>query len=160
MKTLSRFLFDHTAAVLAPKLQQTLFHHVRLSLASGDAAAVDPTTTPYHSDLHWHVSTASRRIFICAPPVARHSCATAGPTRAPFGVAYTPQPLPIGAIFMRMRPTRDLFDRRNDLLESTESCRSVCLGENTDLSIVAMTTGFAAPDLVARRSRPRCKSPP
>jgi len=52
MKTLSRFLVDHAAAVLAPKLQQTLFHHVRLSLASGDAAAADPKTTPYHSDLH------------------------------------------------------------------------------------------------------------
>jgi hypothetical protein len=53
MKTLSRFLVDQAVAVLAPKLQQALFHHVRLSLASGDAAAVDPKTTSSHSDLHW-----------------------------------------------------------------------------------------------------------
>ena len=75
----------------------------------------------------------------------RHSCATAGPTRAPFGVAYTPQPSQIGAIFMRARPTRDLFECRSDLLESTESCRSVCLGENTDLSIVVIDNGIRGP---------------
>jgi hypothetical protein len=75
----------------------------------------------------------------------RHSCATAGPTRAPFGVAYAPQASPIGAIFMRAQPTRDLFDRRSDLLESTESRRSVCLGENTDLSIVVIDNGIRGP---------------
>lgn len=75
----------------------------------------------------------------------RHSCATAGPTRAPFGVTYTPQPSPIGAIFMRARPTRDQFECRSDLLESTESCRSVCLGENADLSIVVIDNGSRGP---------------
>jgi len=75
----------------------------------------------------------------------RHSCVTAGTTRVPFGVAYTPQPSQIGAIFRRERPTRDLFDRRSDLLASTESCRSVWLGENTDLSIVVIDNGIRGP---------------
>lgn len=145
MKTLSRFLVDQAVAVLAPKLQQALFHHVRLSLASGDAAAVVQKQRritricigrehSLASDLQMHSS--GRR---------RHSCATAGPTRAPFGVTYTPQPSPIGAIFMRARPTRDRFECRSDLLESTESCRSVCLGENADLSIVVIDNGSRGP---------------
>ena len=46
---------------------------------------------------------------------------------------------------MRARPTGDLFDRRSDLLESTESCRSVCLGDNTDLSIVVIDNGIRGP---------------
>jgi hypothetical protein len=56
-----------------------------ISLAGRDAAVVDPTTTPYHSDMRWHVSTTSRRIFRCAPSGRRHKlCQTAGQTRAPF----------------------------------------------------------------------------
>jgi hypothetical protein len=146
MKTLSRFLVDQAVAVLAPKLQQALFHHVRLSLASGDAAGSRSKNNVISlgvcigrehslaSDLQ--MRSSGRR---------RHSCATAGPTRAPFGVRYTPQPSPIGAIFMRARPTRDRFECRSDLLESTESCRSVCLGENADLSIVVIDNGSRGP---------------
>ena len=46
---------------------------------------------------------------------------------------------------MRARPTRDLFDRLSDLLDSTESRRSVCLGDNTDLSIVVIDDGIRGP---------------
>lgn len=150
MKTLSRFLVDHAAAVLAPKQQQSLFHHVRL-----------PTTTPYHSDLHWYVSTTSRRIFRCAPPVA---AATAVPPPAQLGRRSASR-----IRLSHHRSARFLCVR--DQLEVGSSVAAIFSSRPNRVALFAWartptcllsssTTGVAAPDLVGRRSRPRCKSTP
>jgi len=137
------------------------FQHVHLSLASGDAAAVDPKTMPYHSDLHWHTSTDSRRIFRCAPPVAT---ATAVPPPAQLGRR--------SASRIRLSHYRSaLFLCVCDQLEICSTVATIFSSRPNRVALFAWartptcllsssTTGFVAPDLVGRRSRTRCNSPP
>jgi hypothetical protein len=50
------------------------------------------------------------------------------------------------ALFLGVRDQLEICSTvAGDLLESTESCRSVCLGENTDLSIVVIGNGIRGP---------------
>jgi hypothetical protein len=161
MKTLSRFLVDQAVAVLAPKLQQALFHHVRLSLASGDAAGSRSKNNVISLGSALAVSTASRRIFRCAPPVA---AATAVPPPAQLGRRSASR-----IRLSHHRSARFLCVR--DQLEIGSSVAAIFSSRPNRVALFAWartptcllsssTTGVAAPDLVGRRSRPRCKSTP
>ena len=162
MKTLSRFLVDQAVAVLAPKLQQALFHHVRLSLASRGAAIVDPTTTPYQlgSALAREHSLASD-LQMRSSGRRRHSCATAGPTRAAvrrhvYASAITDR-RDFNACATNSRSVR--VSQRSSRVDRIVSLLFAWARTPTCL-LSSSTRGVAAPDLVGRRSRPRCKSTP
>jgi len=117
---------------------------------SGDAAAVDPKTTPYHSDLHWHVSTASRRIFRCAPPVAAATAVPPPDQLARRSASRIRLSHRRSARFLCMRDQLEICSSVAAIFSSRPNRVALfAMGENTDLSVVVMTTGFAAPDIVA-----------